>query len=235
MRVLDIDLDFFLSAPCPFAEEGTRPDDSCADPWTEIQTRGFLENNLGLSTARPVPGRIFDTHDGSALFWKELADAGKLSLPFTVTHVDTHTDLGIAQKGYPYVKHLVLARPPKARSDFETFRAEGQLNEANYLVFALAARMIGRLENLRNPLSRPDLPGEMLRDETHLQLKSAFPGLFEAKNGEEPIAEYAQYDDPFSYRAQAPYDLITLARSPRYTPRSADFLEKVIADYLIPI
>ena len=235
MRVLDIDLDFFLSAPCPFAEPGCRPDDSCAEPWSEARVRAFMEGQLGLSAASPLPGEIFDTHDGALFFWDRMIREGLLTVPFTITHVDTHSDLGIAQKGYPYVKHLVLCRPPEKRRDFEYFRREGQLNEANYLVFALAARLTDRLENLRNPHSRPDLPGEMLTAEGFLQLRSAFPGLFEAKNGPEPLVVYDGYDDPMTYSAGEKFDFVTVAVSPRYTPKSADPLLSVLKAYIRPI
>ena len=181
MRVLDLDLDFFLTEPCPFAEEGARPDDGCALPHGEERVRSFLEEGLLLSKARKTPGRRFETHDGAAFFWKELIGAGRLTVPFTVTHVDTHTDLGIAQKGYPFVKHSVLTRPPAARADFEAYREMGQLNEANYLAFVLACRYADRLENLRNVRSKPDFPEEM-RCGRDIRLCTAFPQLFEAVN-----------------------------------------------------
>ena len=233
MSVLDIDMDFFLSAPCPFAEEGQRPDDSCAEPWSEKAVRDFLENNLGLDRSRPLPGRIFPTHEGALLFWDELAREGELTLPFDVTHVDAHTDLGIAQKGYPFVKMNVLGRPVDKRRDFAQYLDLGQLNEANYLVFAIGARMIHCLENVRNPASKPDLPAEMLTEEGHLKLCSAFPSLFEARYGTEPAVPYREFKDPFAYRAQAPFDFVSLAVSPRYAPQSADFIADVVKEYML--
>lgn len=232
MRVLDIDLDFFLSDTCPFAPEGERPSEACAQPLSEAETRAYLENNLGLDTARPIPGRVFETHDGALLFWDELIKAGRLCPPFEVTHVDAHTDLGIAQRGYPYVKNSVLCRPPQNRRCFEEFRALKQLNEANFLAFALAARLVSRLENIRNPASKPDFPAEMLDGAGIIRLKSAFPALFEAKNGFEPPVPYIEYADPAEYRAEAPFDFMSLAISPRYSPASADRLVKVIGEYM---
>ena len=232
MRVLDIDLDFFLSDTCAFADEGMRPSDTCARAWSEESVRNFLENKLGLSSSSPLPGRIFETHDGALLYWNELLNEGRLTAPFEVTHVDAHTDLGIAQKGYPFVKHTVLSREVSKRRDFQSFKRMGQLNEANYLVFALGARLICRLENIRNPRSKPDLPTEMLTNEGNLRLASAFPALFEAKHGKEPSVEYIQYDDPFLYKTSAPFDFISLAISPRYTPRSADKLIQAISEYM---
>ena len=232
MRVLDLDLDFFLSAPCPFAEEGERPADACASPMEEAKVREFLEVNCGLNKEHPLPGRVFDTHDRALLFWDELNKSGRLTLPFTVTHVDAHTDLGIAQKGYPFVKHSVLTRPVEKRFEFALFREMGQLNEANYLVFAIAARMIGKLENVRNPRSLPDFPSEMKSGESKLRLCTAFPALFEAKNGIEPEVEYVCFEDPTAYRAEEKFDFVSLAISPRYTPKSADGLTEIIKEYM---
>ena len=63
MRVLDLDMDFFLSGPCPLATPGERPDEACAQAWSEEEVVWFLEEQCGLSAERPVPGAIFDTHD----------------------------------------------------------------------------------------------------------------------------------------------------------------------------
>ena len=232
MRVLDLDLDFFLSAPCPFAEEGKRPADGCASPMKADAVRTFLEKNCGLSKDHPLPGRVFDTHDKALLFWNELRLEGRLTVPFTVTHVDAHTDLGIAQKGYPFVRHSVLTRPIEKRFDFDAFREQKQMNEANYLVFAIAARMVGRLENIRNPKSLTDFPAEMKSGENKIRLYTAFPSLFEAKNGIEPEVEYLCYEDYTCYRVREKFDFISLAISPRYTPKSADGLAEVIGEYM---
>jgi len=231
MRVLDIDLDFFLTDTCPFAEEGQRPDDSCAAPYDEAVVRRFLEDSLLLSREAPLPGRIFETHDGAAFFWKDMVDAGRLTVPFSVTHVDAHTDLGIAQKNYPYIKYNVLGRPVENRADFEGFRQLGQINEANYLAFVVAARWIDRLENLRNPKSKPDFP-EPMRDGDGIRLESAFPALFEARFGREPLVKYIEYADGLGYKAHEPFDFVSLALSPRYSPSCADGLARIIGEYI---
>lgn len=234
MRVLDIDLDFFLTDTCPFAAEGCRPDDSCAQPFPEETVRAFLENGLGLSKDKPIPGRVFETHDGAAFFWKELICSGKLTVPFDVTHVDAHSDLGIAQKDYPFVRMNVLGRPVEKRAEFEQFKSMGQINEANYLVFAIANRWIRRLENLRNLKSKKDFP-ETMRSPEGIRLESAFPMLYESKYGKEPEVTYAEYADGLGYKVDAPFDFASLAISPRYAPKSADSLVKVISEYFTEI
>ena len=233
MRVLDIDLDFFLSDTCPFAEEGSRPDEASAAPWLKDEVRRFLRNNLLLNEARPIPGRVFETHDGALFFWRDLIKSGRLIPPFAVTHVDAHTDLGVAQHGYPFVRHSVLCRPVEARADIDAYRESKQLNEANYLLFALAFRWVNRLENLRIPASKPDMPPELPSpDGNSLRLSSAFPALFEARYGAEPAVFYREFADGRDFCAEVPYDFVSLAMSPRYAPASADALLDVFSEYM---
>ena len=112
MRVLDIDLDFFLADCCEPAPAGTRPDAAGHEPWQAEKVRGFLEKNCGLNTKRKIPGRVFETHDGALQFWQELIAAGQLSVPFEVTHIDAHSDLGIGRPGPGFVLNSVLPLSP---------------------------------------------------------------------------------------------------------------------------
>ena len=70
MKVLDLDMDFFLSDACPLAPLGERPSENCAQPYTDEQVIAFLEEQCGLSREHPVPGLIFDTHDKALDFWR---------------------------------------------------------------------------------------------------------------------------------------------------------------------
>ena len=45
MRVLDLDMDFFLTAPCPLAKHGERPDESTDKPYSDEEVIRFLEGN----------------------------------------------------------------------------------------------------------------------------------------------------------------------------------------------
>ena len=85
MRVLDIDLDFFLADCCPLAELGHRPSLPGHEPWEASAVRAFLENQCGLSRTAPKPGRIFETHDQALTFWEEQIAAGRLTAPFDAT------------------------------------------------------------------------------------------------------------------------------------------------------
>ena len=232
-RVLDIDLDFFLADCCPLAEIGQRPALQGHEPWEPDSVRLFLEKDCLLSRDRPIPGRVFTTHDGALSYWKELMDAGQLKAPFHVTHVDAHSDLGIGYPGPGYVLYNVLSLSPARRLELVRFYRERKLDEANYLLFALAARIVGALENVRRPFSREDVPRQILtEDGDHIRLPQSFPDLFERVNGPEPLSPYREYKEDDSFCAAAPYDFISLAISPRYAPEAADALIPIFESYM---
>ena len=172
-------MDYFLADCCPLSEAGQRPQVQGREPWAAEAVRRFLETNCGLSEERPIPGRVFMTHDGALSYWTELMGQGKLQAPFHVTHVDAHSDLGIGRPGPGYVLYNVLSLPPKRRLELDRFYRERKLDEANYLLFALAARIVGSLENVRRPFSREDVPPQILApDGEHIRLVQSFPDLF---------------------------------------------------------
>ena len=232
-RVLDIDLDYFLADCCSLADPGQRPSLEGHEPWEPAAVRAFLENDCGLSRERPLPGRVFTTHDGALRYWAELMDQGELKAPFHVTHVDAHSDLGIGHPGPGYVLYNVLSLPPMRRLELDRFYREKKLDEANYLLFALAARIVGSLENVRRPFSQNDVPRQILTaDGGHIRLPQSFPDLFERINGPEPLIPYRAYKEDGSFRAAAPYDFVSLAISPRYAPVAADELVPVFKSYM---
>ena len=232
-RVLDIDLDFFLADCCPLAELGQRPVLQGHEPWAEERVSQFLENNCGLSKDRPIPGRVFMTHDKALEYWTELMGQGELKAPFHVTHVDAHSDLGIGYPGPGYVLYNVLSLPPARRLELDRFYREKKLDEANYLLFALAARIVGSLENVRRPFSRDDVPASIsAQSGICIRLPQSFPDLFEKANGPEPLIPYREYKENDSFFAAAPYDFVSLAISPRYAPREADGLIPIFTEYM---
>lgn len=235
MRVLDIDLDFFLADCCPLAEKGERPCLKGHEPWPEERARRFLEEQCGLDAARPIPGRVFETHDQALVWWEQLIREGRLTAPFAVTHIDAHSDLGIGYPGPGYVLYNVISRAVEKRLDLNAFYADHKLDEANYLLFALAMRRIRALENVRQPFSRPDIPKEILKpdDPGTIKMVSLTSRMFEKQNGPEPEIPFRVYMDPDQFRAEAPYDFVSLAISPRYAPAEADELVPLFKRYMI--
>lgn len=231
MRVLDLDMDFFLSDPCPLAPLGERPDESCASMWSEEEIVRFLEEQCGLSREHPVPGAIFDTHDKALDYWQARLDEGSLQAPFEVVHVDTHSDLAFGPPGTGYVLNVVLSRLPSQRADIALYRKGVELDEANYLLFALAFRWISRLAYVRNPKSHQDIPRQLLDGEGNIRLRSFISQMMEGKNGPEPVIPFDVYDDYRQFK-QTGYDFVTMAQSPRYAPRSADKIMEIVGRYV---
>ena len=126
----------------------------------------------------------------------------------------------------------VLSMPVDKRRNPALFYAQHKLDEANYLLFALAMRRVASLDNVRNPLSRQDIPSVLYHDADHFQLTSMAAQLFAAQNGAEPVIPFRNYEDYRTFHADVPYDFITLAMSPRYAPKEADALREVIAPYI---
>lgn len=234
MKVLDLDMDFFLTDACPLAPLGERPPEACAAPYADEQVIAFLEEQCGLSRAHPVPGVIFDTHDKALDFWLARMNAGELKAPFDVVHVDTHSDLAFGPPGADFVLKAVLTRRPEARTTLESYRAGKKLDEANYLLFALAFRWIRRLVYVRNPKSHQDIPVRLLDGDGNIRLSSDIAALMEAMNGREPTIPFEVFDDYTRFR-ETGYDFVTMAQSPRYAPASADRIMRLLEPYIAPI
>lgn len=235
MRVLDLDMDFFLTAPCPLAEVGKRPDEDCAKPYSDEEVIRFLEEQCGLSKERPIPGAIFDTHDKALDFWQARISDGSLKAPFEVVHVDTHSDLAFGPPGTGYVLNVVLSRPEQMRGSVESvasYRKAVELDEANYLLFTLAFRWVSRLAYVRNPKSHQDIPRQLLDEAGNIHLRSFISAMMEGKNGKEPVIPFDVYDDYRTFK-QHGYDFVTMAQSPRYAPKSSDRIMELLRPYII--
>ena len=236
-NVLDIDLDFFLENICPLAEKGNRPELLGHEPWAEQRVRDFLETNCGLSKTEPLPGRIFETHDGALLYWQELMEKGKLQPPFAVTHIDAHSDLAIGYPGPGFVLNTVISTKLDLRCDTDRYYRMHELDEANYLLFAIGMRYVAELINVRNPHSVEDIPREIIFTDDNgkrcgIQLSSFASKLLESINGKEPYVPYTEFKDYTKYMAKSKFDFVSLAMSPRYAPKEADALAEIIREYI---
>ena len=233
MKVLDLDMDFFLSGPCPLAPPGARPPEDACGVWEAAQVRAFLEERCGLSRARPVPGAVFETHDGALDFWRRRLEEGSLAAPFSCVHVDTHSDLAFGPPGPDFVLKAVVSRAVPARPALEAYRAGKKLDEANYLLFAAGFRWLSDLTYVRNPRSLRDVPPRILNEDGDLFLRSEVSALMEGVNGPEPVIPLVQADDWRTFRQEG-FAFATMAQSPRYAPAKADFILELFREYIIP-
>lgn len=86
MRVLDLDLDFFVHGTEYWMPKGTRLDSEYYPPWSLEDTMRFLEGRCRL--AEKLPGFVVEDHGEVFRLWREGIRRGDLTLPLSVTHVD---------------------------------------------------------------------------------------------------------------------------------------------------
>ena len=145
--------------------------------------------------------------------------------------MDTHSDLAFGPPGPDFVLKAVLTRPPRARATLDSYRAGVKLDEANYLLFALAFRWVSRLTYVRNPRSRQDVPSVLRAGTGEIRLTSDIARLMEGANGPEPSIPFTVVDDYRAFR-DGGFDFVTMAQSPRYAPASADRIMGLLVPYI---
>lgn len=159
MKILDLDMDYFLNDFATFVSE------SCVkrlseeyygkEVWSEDRVRLFLEKNLGLSKEKRIKGRIVAGHNESLFFWKDLINNKIVEPPFEIIHVDSHADLGLGYSSWKHILKNVLSYPVVERpAHNEYVNCEGTLCQegiGDYLLFAIAYRWISRLTYCANP------------------------------------------------------------------------------------
>lgn len=242
MRILDLDLDFFISDIALFRVDGNdRLDDTNYKPWSEEETRVFLEKNCGLSKSNRIKGRIIKHHDEAFFFWRELIDKGSLTTPFEVVHVDAHADLGLGDASWAYILSELLKFSPEERVNPKTNGIYG-LGFSNYLAFSIACRWLSHLTFVHHSKWENDLPFSLLKDfddsSGAIQLN-----LFDRKDIDvdrirkaTPIATEPAVPlrlvNCWDFTTVDPFDYIILCQSPGYTPSSADNLLRIIEEYI---
>ena len=159
MKILDLDMDYFMDDIAMFTPESSTErlseEEYGRGVWSEVRVRNFLENNLGLSTKNKLKGRIVKGHNESLIFWKELINKGELSIPFEVVHVDSHADLGLGYTSWTHILDFILQYPVSERPLHNRYvDCWGNIKEegiGDYLLFAIAYRWIDKLTYCANP------------------------------------------------------------------------------------
>lgn len=242
MRVLDIDLDFFLDRVPDGADE--RPDPKYHRPWAAEEVRAFLYRQCGLSRRHRLPARVVNTHDEVFYHWRELWERKDSIHALSVVHIDAHADLGMGYTSNDYIQTELLHNELPARAHPQVGGWNG-LTEGNYLVFAIACRWIRDLVYVHHPslTAGTDLPPCIFKDddpETRIiQLKKYPWGTdLTGMSGKIPPPSEVEPEVPITvvsgtvFRACGPFDFAYLAKSPRYTPETAEQLLPVFDEFL---
>jgi hypothetical protein len=255
VRVLDLDLDFFLNRVSFRRPDGGRLDPERYIPWPEEMVHDVMRGFCGPSAlGRPV-GRTVTHHQEAFFFWRELVEAGEINEPFEVVHVDAHADLGMSNDGHRYIMGDLLHRPPdqRHRPNPEKLRA------GNYLLFAAACRWLSGLTYLMHPHRFSH--GQLIHDDRmscHFRHSDPEGGIMELRCCD-PLVLRFDPPQPFAFgRSDTPalaleppipftsmlwgvgpppsgFDMILLAHSPDYTPATADRLVAVIESFFEPV
>lgn len=231
-RVLDLDLDFFVDGVAHWrGREHDRLDADQYPPWSVDETMAFLEDRCGL--AGKLPGVVVEHHGDLFFEWRRAIQSGHFPLPFSVTHVDAHADLGAGDIGYKYLMTDLLFRDVADRTNPEA--GTYGLGDGNFLAFAIACRWLSELTYVYNRGGGRDLLYYHMEDyefdAAHVELKAVRAEEFKrAIGGRKPEVAHREPLVPFTqtrwdtFDAPYPFDGICLARSPAFTPSASDAL-----------
>jgi hypothetical protein len=248
VNVLDIDLDFFLKPRPTRREKDGRPSASEYQPWSPAEVEAYLTKRCNLRKRYRLPGAVVTYHHQVFDRWKSLIHSGHLQVPFHLTHIDSHADMGMGDGSAGYIQGELLHCDPTKRHDPKRGDVDGLL-EGNFISFAVACRWIERITYVTHPALRQenvgklDIPDCLFRnndpDGGVIQLKklptecrnavrrlTTWPAL--ALEPEVPLDS----KDCNSFFTRAPFSFVFAAQSPNYTPASADCILDTISQFI---
>jgi len=250
MKILDIDLDYFLYDIAHYISINNRLDDISYKPWDKEKVINFLENNLGLSKQKKIQGKIIINHNEALDHWKSLMDNHKLIIPFEVIHVDSHSDLGPDGGAWRFIFNKLLGLSVDKRTSYKEYFDEPIVPECgNYLLFAIAYRWIFKLTYIFNPKESGNdyIPYIMENGSDSSEcIKLPYNDLYDPRDLND-VYKKKQYYTTSKYEPEVPFfresnidlikysgdfDYITFCTSPNFTPKSADFIIDIISDYI---
>lgn len=266
MKVLDLDMDYFMEsiAETPLRKkERLSEEEYGSTVWSENRVRKFLEQNLGLSKEKRLPGRIVIDHDEALYFWEELLHSGKLEDPFEVVHVDSHADLGLGFASACFLQEGFLTLPIETRRRIRSFESNGRIetiNIADYLLWAIAYRMVSKITYCANPNGdKNDYCWHTLKDfqenliwndpvSNYIQLKyhremdlpqhdstKDYIKKYLSESIKDPEVELRIIPTVEAVNFNGDFDFVVMAQSPNYTPASADFIMDIFREYIVEI
>lgn len=248
MRVLDIDMDFFLNKIeylKPF--DGIRLSDDEFYPWEKKKIETFLEVNCGLNKEKKVKGNIFDEHGEVFSFIKDKIDCDEISLPLEWVHVDAHADLGFGDSSWVYIFKKYLKKQKNERPNIleynDSLSELERLGSGNYLLYMIACEWLKNLKYVTHPESKAnDFNIYFMKDfdeeSGYIQLKYFPDGIKDIMKVEEEsflLQPEVKFDVISCYNAYIEveeFDYLVFSKSLSYTPESADFIVDIIMEYM---
>lgn len=250
MQVLDLDLDYFLDPPDydpPNSDERVNDIMCIESVWSENSVRNFLEKNLGLSKDKKCKGCILKGHDEALYFWEKLINSNNLQTPFSVVHIDSHADLGFGNLTPSFIcNDLILReleyRKPRYCSNCEYDGRQYNIDVGNYLLYAVANRWVSHITYCSNPnQGASDIPLTILLEKRkidfskqqvlHIQLKPYDLGEL-IDSLDEPSIPLQIIPTIGNVKYNGDFDFVSIAQSPNYTPKNADFILDIVKEYI---
>ncbi len=244
-KLLDIDLDAFVTPTFHGKPVNRRQNKRTHKPWSEGQLIDFLEGQCGLSASSPIPGRYAVQHDAALSFMEELVDT--LANKLDVVHIDAHADLGMGAACFRHLSEAYLSVPLSERRD--PLAGAMGCNPSTWLLYAVAEQLCSSIVYVHPPGgSVSDLPFLYFQDNDLMsgavQLKEytsdVFAGAFRppevtyavqnAKHVEPPVPFQKVPISVFSNSGT--FDYAFVCQSPSYTPATADPLIGIIERYV---
>jgi hypothetical protein len=253
MKILDIDLDFFLNNKhCGTVTSVRRLSSKNFKPWTEQEVQEFLESNCGLKKMEKVSGKFFKHHDELFYFLRKLQEQADFSLTFSIDHIDAHGDLGTGDASYRYIATEILSRPLKGRAYPDKINGLSGLGAGNFLAFAIACRWIDSLKYINNIEWTDDTQWFNFKnfdtESNIIQLKQFSEKQMDKMlfGNMSDMRETARSILPLAYEPEVPfevidykkyknidkYDFVFLTHSPGFTPKGSDNLIPIIKQYI---
>ena len=251
IKILDIDLDFFLNdVHYGVAKSTRRLNSESYIPWSINETEKFIEVNCNLNKNNKIKGKIFIHHDSVFKYLKELQTKSKFSYKFDIDHIDAHADLGLGDASYKYISEEILNRDTNDRCNNLEAKGWYGIGPGNYLQFAIACRWINSLNYITNKKWNNDLLFFIFKDfdtnSNFIQLKQyskedfektncnpdmikAFKKIVPIKYEPEVPFQYLDYND---FKSDGKYEMIFLTKSPGFTPKESDLLIPIISSYM---
>lgn len=262
MRFLDIDLDFFLSdIPTFSGAHDERLPDGLVDVWDDERVRAFFEESLGLSGSNRVEAMFVERHDGVLDIMLGRLRPNSYQEDNSIVHVDSHADLGFGTNTVSRLIGMSCHALDWRRSiPLEVYRnydeeTRGELDETNYLLYAIFLELISSIDYVHNEKLNPNgrdadicksviagidahesgriwlrIPklkdGILVNDLSH----ELFPYWAEDSNRNATVP--LRFVSPLECSYSEGFDLAFLAHSQSYTPQASDRLIPVVCDYL---
>jgi len=247
-RVLDIDLDFFLNRIFNSDHEPRGRLNARDYAPDSIETaRSYLHDHCGVPRETTTPGFACEHHVDVWFHWRRLIRAGILRTPFEVIHVDAHADMGLGNNSCLYIAEELLAEPVTKRRP-PIGKDTWCVRDNNFIAYALACRWIGRLTYVTHPDCQDDVQWLHMKDfdtkSGFVQMKRFAPGFAERLDHFLDVKKLpfeAEPEIPMNvvtrddFRSDDPPDFIFLARSPNYTPPTADPLFEALSTLIAPM